>query len=383
MNVVAEGRITVNVLALNGSPRAENSSTYHMLKPLLEGMEQAGATTDILHIHQLHLKPCLGCYTCWTRTPGVCVQKDGMADALQKHLWADFLIIGTPLYFFLMSAQLKTFIDRLLPLSEPSLIARANDPSTTAHPSRFGTKERKVLLVSPCGFPEYQNFDALVFSLKFLAGKSGWTYAGEILRSGAEPLSQAALQPFFAGYYALLRQAGEQLARECRISDALQQELRRDLFPIKKEEFYSMADAYWKLRASTGGTDRAESGDTATAPTNDRIDSDRQPKTLRGQMLRMTGRFLPEAAGSFRGDIQFDFSGGEAGQYYLHIENGGCLFRDGLSPAPRLTMHVSSEDWQAMGRGELAGPQAFMSGKLKVDGDFGLMMKWRDFFASN
>jgi multimeric flavodoxin WrbA len=371
----------MKVLALNGSPRVENSSTYHILKPLLEGMEKAGATTEVIHIHQLHLKQCLGCYSCWTRTPGVCVHKDGMADAIQKYIQADFLIFGTPLYFSLMSGEMKTFIDRLLILSEPSLVTRTNDPSTTAHPKRFGVKNQKVLLVSPCGFPEYQNFDALVYSFKFLASKNNWTYLGEILRSGAEPLAQAGLQPFFTGYYTLLKQAGEQLVREGYISDQLQQELRKDLFPVDKEKFYAMAETYWKSKMSASESNQNQSTYKETISMNNESNLQKHANTLRDQMAKMPANFLPEAAGDFHGDIQFDFSGPDAGQYYLRIENGGCVLLDGLSAAPRLTMHISSEDWKAIGRGELGGPEAFMSGKLKADGDFGLMMKWRDFFT--
>jgi len=46
----------MKVLALNGSPRMKASSTYHMLKPLLEGMEEAGAETELIHIRELNLE---------------------------------------------------------------------------------------------------------------------------------------------------------------------------------------------------------------------------------------------------------------------------------------------------------------------------------------
>jgi putative sterol carrier protein len=373
----------MNVLALNGSPRLARSSTYHMLKPLLEGMQAAGATTQVLHVHALHLKPCLGCFKCWTDTPGVCAQKDGMAEALEKYAWADLLIFGTPLYFSLMTGQLKTFIDRLLPLSEPSLVARSNAPGLTGHPSRLGAKTWKALLVSPCGFPETENFDALIYTFKFLAPLNNWTYLGEILRPGAEPLAQPELQPFFARYYTLLRQAGEQLIREDRISEALQAELRQDLFPVGREQFAAMANSFWQMKASAPGSAKAqtEAPDSGAAAANGGS-SGLEGATLREQMARMPARFRPEAAAGFQGDIQFDFGGAEAGQYYLHFDAGGCSFQDGSSAAPVLTMHISSEDWRAMGRGDLAAPEAFMSGKLKADGDFGLMMKWRSFFAA-
>ena len=104
----------MKVLALNGSPRTKKSSTYHMLKPFLEGMEAGGAETEVVHLRKLKIKHCIGCYTCWMRTPGVCVHKDDMAEVLEKFNQADLVIFGTPLYVFTMSGIMKDFIDGLL-----------------------------------------------------------------------------------------------------------------------------------------------------------------------------------------------------------------------------------------------------------------------------
>ena len=41
----------MKVLALNGSPRMKASSTYHIMNPFLEGMEAAGAETEVIHIN--------------------------------------------------------------------------------------------------------------------------------------------------------------------------------------------------------------------------------------------------------------------------------------------------------------------------------------------
>jgi multimeric flavodoxin WrbA len=60
-------------MAVNGSPRNEKSSTSHILTPLLEGMRAAGATTELVHLGKLQIKPCLGCFLCWVKTPGKCV----------------------------------------------------------------------------------------------------------------------------------------------------------------------------------------------------------------------------------------------------------------------------------------------------------------------
>jgi len=234
----------MKVLALNGSPRMKSSSTYHMMKPLLAGMEAAGAQTEVIHIRSLKLKPCLGCYSCWVRTPGECVQKDGMAEALDKYNNADLVIFGTPLYVFTMTGIMKDFIDRLLPRLEPWLIPHPQLDGLTGHPERFH-KPEKMFLISACGFPELEHFESLVATFKQIARWVNQEYLGEILRPYAELLSNPAYQEFFTSYYDLLRVAGEQLIRQGRISDELQSELREDLFPGGKQALYEHSDDYW------------------------------------------------------------------------------------------------------------------------------------------
>ena len=234
----------MKVLALNGSPRMKASSTYHMLMPFLEGMGAAGAETEVIHIRKLDLKACIGCYTCWARTPGECIHNDSMTVALEKFNNADMVIFGTPLYHFTMSGIMKDFIDRTLPRLEPWLIPHTNVPDVTGHPERVH-KPDKMFLVSPCGFPEFEHFESLVATFKQIARMENWDYIGEILRPGAEPLSRRSLQGLFTHYYDLVRQAGEQMIRDGRISNELQVELRKDLFPGGKQAFYDMAEAYW------------------------------------------------------------------------------------------------------------------------------------------
>ncbi len=236
----------MKVLALNGSPRMEASSTYHILKPLLAGMAAAGAETEVLHIRKLHLEPCIGCYTCWVRTPGECIHKDkdGMVAALESYHSADLVIFGTPLYHFSMSGIMKTFIDRTLPGIEPWLVPHPDIPNLTFHPERFH-KPNMMLLVSPCGFPEFDHFESLVATFRQIARMERLEYLGEILRPGAEALSHRALQGLFTDYYAIVRQAGEQLIRDGHISAATQADLHQDLFPGGKQAFYDMAAGHW------------------------------------------------------------------------------------------------------------------------------------------
>jgi hypothetical protein len=84
-----------------------------------------------------------------------------------------------------------------------------------------------------------------------------WGYLGEILRPGANGLANEQGQETFAGYYNLVRQAGEQIIRQGRITPQLDQELRQDLFPGGPETFRNEANRHWsETMAKFGLTDK-------------------------------------------------------------------------------------------------------------------------------
>ena len=246
----------MHVMAVNGSPRKEKSSTCHILAPLLDGMRAAGATTELVHLGKLQIKPCLGCFLCWVKTPGKCVQKDDVSALLERFLQADLVVFGTPLYHYHMSGLMKNFIDRTLPTFEPWLVEDPNNPDRSGHPERY-PRDRGMLLISPCGFPEFGYFEPMVQYFQFLARKLGWRYMGEILRPGGESLSDEQYQEMFGWYYNLVRQAGEQLINQGLIMPGVQAGLRQDLFPGGREAYRNEANNYWmETMAKFGLTDK-------------------------------------------------------------------------------------------------------------------------------
>ena len=385
----------MKVLALNGSPRMKASSTYHILAPFLEGMEAAGAVTEVIHIRRLHLKPCIGCYTCWVRTPGVCIYKDGMTDALEKFNHADMVIFGTPLYHFTMSGIMKDFIDRLLPRVEPWLIPHPQVAGVTGHPERVH-KPDKIFLLSPCGFPEFEHFESLVTTFKHISRMENWEYVGELLRPSAEPLSRRSLQGLFSPYYDLVRQAGGQVIREECISDDLQAELCTNLFPGDKQAFYDMAAAYWTEQMDrfkvpeevrhTVPLLAEELDSTPFAPVDINVE--------RADIAQIEGRFHvsnaymmrylcsiydPNAVPDLEATIQIhfappkaDFDPGPA-DWYLKITGGHCTVHQGQTPIPTLSISTPHDIWQAIGSGEMDGMEAFEEGKFEASGAMQLL----------
>lgn len=107
----------MRVIGISGSPRKGN--TEWMVGRVLAAAGEAGAETELILLRQKDIKLCRGCLTCEVgreQKPGVCVIKDDMAPLLAKMLGADGIVFGTPVYFYLLSALLKNFMDRTVPI---------------------------------------------------------------------------------------------------------------------------------------------------------------------------------------------------------------------------------------------------------------------------
>jgi putative sterol carrier protein/putative NADPH-quinone reductase len=368
----------MKILALNGSPRKHVSATFRMLEALLAGMRDAGAETELVQLAELDLRQCTGCYTCWVRTPGVCIHDDGMDRASQALADADLVVFGTPLYHYSMTGLMKVFLDRLLPRAEPWLVEDPRHPGMTDHPRR-ASRTSRAMLVSPCGFPEFEHFGPLVQTFRYIADRHGWDWLGEILRPGAEPLSRTVLAPLFAGYFADVRKAGAALVRDGRIPDALAASLRRDLFGGGRAAFHEQANRFWedlRARHERKGPGRAE---PVTEAELDPRDASGLP--CRTLVSGMALTFDPGAAADLDARIEFRIGGADPGVYHLAIAGGTCRFADGPATSPTLTIEAPSQVWGAISTGARDGRQALMEGAYRASGDFALLLRMNQLFA--
>lgn len=88
----------MKVLVLNGSPKGEKSNTLNITKAFLDGFS-ADTEVEYITVKKETIKPCMGCFSCWSRTPGECVIKDDMQKIYEKINSADIIIESFPLYF--------------------------------------------------------------------------------------------------------------------------------------------------------------------------------------------------------------------------------------------------------------------------------------------
>jgi multimeric flavodoxin WrbA len=102
----------MNVITLQGSPRKEGN-TAKVLSWVEEELVAMGNDVESIFLNTKNLNGCLGCGKCKETPDAVgCVQKDDIPKILRKMIDADLVIFASPLYFWGVTSQLKTVIDR-------------------------------------------------------------------------------------------------------------------------------------------------------------------------------------------------------------------------------------------------------------------------------
>ena len=98
------------VLVLSASPRKGGNSDL-LCDQFMRGAKEAGNQVEKIFLRDKKINYCIGCGAC-QGNGGKCVQKDDMAEVLDKMVAADVIVMATPVYFYTMNAQMKTLIDR-------------------------------------------------------------------------------------------------------------------------------------------------------------------------------------------------------------------------------------------------------------------------------
>lgn len=99
----------MRIIILQGSPNIKGSTNI-LVEEFTKGAESAGHSVTRFDIDRMDIRPCTGCVACGYEGP--CVQKDENQKIREAILSADMIVFATPLYYYGMSAQLKTVIDR-------------------------------------------------------------------------------------------------------------------------------------------------------------------------------------------------------------------------------------------------------------------------------
>jgi len=104
-------------LVLNGNPKPSSFDDY--LARFTQVLEQQGHAAERIDLRDRNLRYCVGCWTCWWKTPGLCGLKDDMGDIYPKMVKADLVLWASPLVVGTISALLKKVQDRFIPIAHP------------------------------------------------------------------------------------------------------------------------------------------------------------------------------------------------------------------------------------------------------------------------
>jgi multimeric flavodoxin WrbA len=155
----------MNILILMGSPRLQGN-TAELCKPFMEEMNANGAQVRYVTLADREIKPCKGCYACQEISGDYgCCQTDHMPVA--DILWADLIVLATPIYAWYCAAPMKNVLDRHYGFNK-----------------YYGSVEgslwagKKVALLATHGYNGAYATDPFEMGIRRLCKHSGLTYLG-------------------------------------------------------------------------------------------------------------------------------------------------------------------------------------------------------------
>lgn len=155
----------MKIVVVTSSPHPKNESTsIYLAERFMDGAKSAGHDVFVFDAANEETHPCRGCDKCGMDGP--CVFKDAIETKLMPNmLEADMLVLTTPLYYYGMSAQLKTVVDRFY--------------------SRTGklTGKKSMLIATAYNSADW-TFEALAAHYNTLVRYMNWTDAGQVLGVG-------------------------------------------------------------------------------------------------------------------------------------------------------------------------------------------------------
>lgn len=351
----------MNILVLNGSPKGKRSNTYQLTSAFLEGIsqkikEQGNTTPEIveLDINRLDVKPCLGCFSCWNKTPGQCCISDDMRIVLEKLLWADLTVWSFPLYFFQVPGALKVLIDRQLPLTLPFMVERTDGVGNGSHPTRYDMSGKQTVLISTCGFYTAEgNYDSVTEMFDHSCGKDNYT---TIFCGQGELFRVPELSRRTGEYLGYVREAGREYASGG-ISLETSGKLKQLLYP--KDTFERMADASWGIDTQSG-------------------EKEEEALTFTKQMAALYQKTAYPGKAIV---LEMHYTDVDRRYQILLAEEGATVLTSQLQPYTTC-IETPLSLWRSIAAGEIRGDAALMQGKYRVLGDTNLMMNWDDYFGA-
>lgn len=157
----------MKILVITGSPR-KNGNSNTLAEHFIKGAKEAGHEVVRFDAAFKKVHPCIACNRCGMN--GQCVFKDDF-EFIRKHIAdADLVAFATPMYYFGISAQIKTVIDRFYAIN-----------------GQIHVPKKAVLMMTYADNSKKKE-NAIISHYEVLLDYLGWTDAGQIIAPGVWPV---------------------------------------------------------------------------------------------------------------------------------------------------------------------------------------------------
>lgn len=153
------------ILVITGSPRL-GSNSHQLAEAFIRGAVASGHRISRFDAGRSKVQGCRACDRCW-QEDRACIFRDGFTTLEPLLEKADILVFATPLYWFGMSAQIKTVIDRFYAYLSPK--------------RRHSLKVKGAVLLTCGAEHETSWFDGLVTSYRKLLSYMEWKDFGTLI----------------------------------------------------------------------------------------------------------------------------------------------------------------------------------------------------------
>ena len=156
-----------NIAILNGIP-CKSGNTSALVRAFTEGAESSGNTVTEFFLDSMNIHGCKGCFGRHSSRECPCVQNDDMNKIYPAVKSGEVIVLATPLYYWNMSGQLRTAVDRLFALEE-------SDGNLLR-----GSGKAEVLLMAAEG----RSFEDVLLYYNHLMEHLKWNNLGHVLAGG-------------------------------------------------------------------------------------------------------------------------------------------------------------------------------------------------------
>ena len=174
------------IVILNGSPR-RNGNTSALVKAFTNGAESVGHTVTEFFLDNMSIHGCKGCFGGHSSRECPCVQRDDMDKIYPAVRECDVIVLASPLYYWNMSGQIRTAVDRLFALEE-------GDGNLLRGHSRASAL---LMAAEGCGF------DDVLLYYNHLMEHLKWDNLGHVLAGGNGDIGDIEGKPEVSAAYEL------------------------------------------------------------------------------------------------------------------------------------------------------------------------------------